>query len=50
VPESTTRFKMTGPSVPAGFFLVYTMDGATVKAVTLEQPSPRPSLTLTPLK
>jgi CubicO group peptidase (beta-lactamase class C family) len=50
VPESTTRFKMTGPSVPAGFFLVYTMDGATVKAVTLEQPSPRPSLTLTPVK
>ena len=50
VPESTTRFRMTGPNVPAGFFLVYDMDRAAVKAVTLEQPSPRPSLTLTPVK
>jgi hypothetical protein len=50
VAVSRTRFKLTGPSVPAGFFLDYAMDGRAVKSVTLEQPSPRPSLTLTPVK
>jgi hypothetical protein len=29
---------------------VYTMDGNAVKSVTLEQPSPRPPLTLTPAR
>jgi len=50
VPVTTTRFRLTGPNVPAGFFLAYAMDGATVKSVTLEQPSPAPSLTLTPVR
>jgi hypothetical protein len=50
VPVSRTRFKFTGPNVPTGFFLDYAMDGKTIKSVTLEQPSPRPSLTLTPIK
>jgi hypothetical protein len=48
VPVTSTRFKLVGPNVPAGFFLVYAMDGNRVKSVTLEQPSPRPPLTLTP--
>jgi hypothetical protein len=48
VPETPTRFKLVGPNIPAGFFLVYTMDGAAVKSITLEQPAPRPPLTLTP--
>jgi CubicO group peptidase (beta-lactamase class C family) len=50
VPVTTTRFKLTGPEIPAGFFLVYAMDGGRVQNVTLEQPSPRPSLTLTPVR
>jgi hypothetical protein len=50
VPVTTTRFKLVAPNVPAGFFLVYAMDGASVKSVTLEQPNPRPSLTLTPAR
>ena len=50
VPVTQTRFKLIAPNVPAGFFLVYALDGATVKSVTLEQPSPRPSLTLTPAR
>lgn len=50
VPESTTRFRMTGPNVPAGFFLVYAMDGPLVTGVTIEQPAPRPSLALTPVR
>jgi CubicO group peptidase (beta-lactamase class C family) len=50
VPVTRTRFRMTGPNVPAGFFLDYSMDGRTIKSVTLEQPSPRPSLTLTPIR
>jgi CubicO group peptidase (beta-lactamase class C family) len=48
VPMTATRFKLVRPNLPPGFFLVYTMDGSTVKSVTLEQPSPRPPLTLTP--
>ena len=50
VPESSTRFRMTGPNVPAGFFLVYDLDRGAVRSVTLEQPAPRPSLTLTPIR
>ena len=50
VPVTSTRFKLVGPNVPAGFFLVYVMDGNAVKSVTLEQPSPRPPLTLTPAR
>jgi CubicO group peptidase (beta-lactamase class C family) len=50
VPVTATRFKLTGTNIPAGFFLQYTMDGNAVKSVTLEQPSPRPPLTLTPAR
>jgi hypothetical protein len=50
VPVTPTRFKLVRPNVPAGFFLVYTMEGNTVKSVTLEQPAPRPPLTLTPAR
>jgi CubicO group peptidase (beta-lactamase class C family) len=50
VPETATRFKLVGPNVPAGFFLAYTMDGNAVKSETLEQPAPRPPLTLTPAR
>jgi CubicO group peptidase (beta-lactamase class C family) len=50
VPVTRTRFRLTGPNVPAGFFLDYAMDGRTIKSVTLEQPAPRPSLTLTPIR
>jgi CubicO group peptidase (beta-lactamase class C family) len=50
VAVSPTRFRLVGPNVPAGFFLVYALDGNTVKSVTLEQPAPRPPLTLTPGK
>jgi len=48
VPVTTTRFRLTGPNVPTGFFLDYTLEGGKVRSVTLVQPSPRPSLTLTP--
>jgi CubicO group peptidase (beta-lactamase class C family) len=48
VPVTATRFRLTGPNVPVGFFLVYAMEGNAVKSVTLEQPTPRPPLTLTP--
>jgi CubicO group peptidase (beta-lactamase class C family) len=50
VPVTRTRFKLTGPSVPAGFYLDYAMDGRTIRSVTLEQPAPRPPLTLTPIR
>ena len=50
IPATPTRFKLVGPNIPAGFFLVYAMDGDTVKSITLEQPAPRPSLTLTPAR
>jgi CubicO group peptidase (beta-lactamase class C family) len=48
VPVTTTRFRLTGPNVPTGFFLDYTLEAGKVRSVTLVQPSPRPSLTLTP--
>jgi CubicO group peptidase (beta-lactamase class C family) len=48
VPVTPTRFKLVGTNIPAGFFLVYAMDADKVKSVTLEQPAPRPSLTLSP--
>jgi hypothetical protein len=41
-----TRFKLVGPNIPAGFFLTFAVDGNAVKSVTLEQPAPRPPLTL----
>ena len=50
IPVTPTRFKLVAPNVPAGFFLVYAMNGETVKNVTLEQPAPRPALTLTPAR
>ena len=48
VPVTTTRFKLTGSNLPPGFFLAYAMEGDKVKTVTLEQPAPRPTLTLSP--
>jgi CubicO group peptidase (beta-lactamase class C family) len=50
VPVTPTRFKLVAPNIPAGYFLVYAMEGNTVKSVTLEQPAPRPPLTLMPAK
>src|SRR6185503_4434996 len=49
VPVTPTRFKLVGANLPAGFFLVYTMEADKVKSVTLEQPLPRPSLVLSPI-
>jgi CubicO group peptidase (beta-lactamase class C family) len=48
VPVTTTRFRLTGDEVPAGFFLEYTLDGGKVQRVTLVQPDPQPALTLVP--
>jgi CubicO group peptidase (beta-lactamase class C family) len=48
VPVTTTRFRLTGDDVPAGFFLDYTLDGGKVRRVTLVQPDPQPALTLVP--
>ncbi|HJU72686.1 MAG TPA: serine hydrolase [Gemmatimonadaceae bacterium] len=48
VPESQTRFKLTGGDVPAGFYLDYEFDGSKVKQVTLVQPAPQPTLVLFP--
>ncbi|MGQ0715620.1 MAG: DUF3471 domain-containing protein [Gemmatimonadaceae bacterium] len=48
VPVTTTRFRLTGPNVPTGFFLDYAVEAGKVRSVTLVQPSPRPSLTLRP--
>jgi CubicO group peptidase (beta-lactamase class C family) len=50
VPVTATRFRLTGPNVPTGFFLDYTLEGGKVRSVTLVQPSPRPSLTLAPTR
>ncbi len=50
VAVSRTRFRLTGPGIPDGFFLDYAMEGKAVRSVTLEQPAPRPSVTLTPVK
>jgi CubicO group peptidase (beta-lactamase class C family) len=49
VPESATRFKLTGNDVPAGFFLDYEFDGGKIKQVTLVQPAPQPTLVLLPV-
>jgi CubicO group peptidase (beta-lactamase class C family) len=48
VPVTTTRFRLTGDEVPAGFFLEYTLDRGKVQRVTLVQPDPQPALTLVP--
>jgi hypothetical protein len=48
LPDSPTRFRMTGANVPAGFFVEYEMANGSVKSLRLIQPSPRPSLTFTP--
>jgi CubicO group peptidase (beta-lactamase class C family) len=49
VPVTPTRFRLAGPAdMPAGFFLDYSMAGDDVKAVTLVQPEPQPTLTLVP--
>jgi len=49
VAVTATRFRLAGPNVPTGFFLDYTLEAGKVRTVTLVQPSPRPSLTLTPV-
>lgn len=47
--DSPTRFRMTGPpGMPAGFFVEYELSGASVKALKLYQPTPRPTLTFEP--
>ena len=48
VPITETRFRLTGPNVPAGFFVDYAIEGGKVRSITLVQPSPAPSLTLMP--
>lgn len=49
VPMTETRFQVTGPpSMPAGFYLDYRMNGNKVVSVTLVQPDPQPSLTFLP--
>ncbi|MEO6446387.1 MAG: serine hydrolase [Gemmatimonadaceae bacterium] len=47
VPESRTRFRMTAPGLPAGFYLDFSIDGDAVRGAMLVQPAPRPSLSLT---
>jgi hypothetical protein len=49
VATSPTRFRLTGPNVPGGFFLDYALDGGRVRTVTLVQPAPQPSLVLEPV-
>jgi hypothetical protein len=46
--DSPTRFRLTGASIPAGFFLEYEVANGVVKSVKLMQPSPRPTLTFVP--
>ena len=48
VPMTATRFRLTGQEVPAGYFLDYTFTSDRVRQVTLVQPAPQPSLTLSP--
>ena len=49
--DSPTRFRMTGPpGMPAGFFVEYQLENGVVKSVTLQQPSPGPTLTFLPKK
>jgi len=46
--DSPTRFRLTRPNMPAGFFLEYDIQGGAVKSVKLIQPTPRPTLVLEP--
>jgi CubicO group peptidase (beta-lactamase class C family) len=49
--DSPTRFRMAGPpGMPAGFFVEYQLENGVVKSLTLIQPSPQPTLMLTPKK
>jgi hypothetical protein len=48
VAVTTTRFRLTGDDVPAGFFLDYVIADNRVRRVTLVQPEPQPALTLVP--
>ena len=49
--DSPTRFRLTGPpSMPAGFFAEYEMNGSAVKALRIIQPTPRPTLVFEPKK
>ena len=49
--DSPTRFRLTGPpSMPAGFFIEYKVEGGAVKELALIQPTPRPTLTFAPKK
>ena len=50
VAVTTTRFKLTGKDMPAGFFFNYVMDGGKIKSATLEQPPPQITLAFTPVR
>ena len=51
LPDSPTRFRMTGPpGMPAGFFVEYEMENGGVKSLKLIQPSPQPTMVFTPKK
>jgi len=49
VPVTATRFRLTGNGMPDGFFLDYAIEAGRVKSVKMEQPSPQPTLVLTPV-
>ena len=49
VPVAPTRFRLTGNGMPDGFFLDYAIEAGRVKSVKMEQPSPQPTLVLTPV-
>lgn len=50
VAESPTRFRLTGPpGMPGGFFVDYLLERGQVKALTLTQPAPRPTLSFVPV-
>jgi CubicO group peptidase (beta-lactamase class C family) len=48
VAATPTRFRLAREGMGPGFFLAYTVEGGRVRSVTLEQPSPRPTVTFTP--
>jgi hypothetical protein len=46
VPESPTRFRLTGPpGMPPGSYVRYDVEGGAVRRMTLVQPAPQPTLT-----
>jgi CubicO group peptidase (beta-lactamase class C family) len=50
VAVTPTRFRVTREGMPPGFFVDYTLKDGRVESVRLEQPAPRPSMTLTPVR